>query len=161
MYGEVFALVKAKCRARDESGVGLDPARLFIATMRRAAKVRVMNLEPRALIPVAVLAVLLPALAGCATLRKAHVLPPRKAKAVAVAAAVPRRVGTITLVNEAERFVLIDTGFSTVPPVGVALKSMSGEVATGVVVVGNVARRPFVVADIVQGAPKKGDGVFQ
>ena len=73
----------------------------------------------------------------------------------------PQRVGTITLVNEAARFVLIDTGMGAVPAIGTALKSFSGDAPSGVVAVGDVTRRPFVVADIVQGAPKKGDGVFQ
>ena len=73
----------------------------------------------------------------------------------------PRRIGTITLVNDEEHFVLIDTDMAAPPSAGTALKSFTGESASGVVAVGNVNRRPFVVADIVQGAPKKGDLVFQ
>lgn len=98
---------------------------------------------------------------SCGTLKKMHLLPHRKAKAAAGTDSMPRRVGTITLVDEAGRFVLIDTGTEGVPALGTALRSFSGETASGVVAVGNVSRRPFVAADIVQGAPKKGDGVFQ
>lgn len=73
----------------------------------------------------------------------------------------PQFVGTITLVNEAAHFVLIDVGNSSVPPAGTALKATSGEIETGVVIVGDVRKRPFAVADIVRGAPKKGDRLFQ
>ena len=98
---------------------------------------------------------------GCATFKKMNVLPRRKPKPVVARAVVPVRVGTITLVNEEQRFVLIDTGMAAAPAVGTALKSFTGESASGVLAVGNVNRRPFVVADIVQGAPLKGDAVFQ
>ena len=85
----------------------------------------------------------------------------RKPKPVVARAGVPVRVGTITAVNEDAHFVLIDTGLAAVPAVGTALKSFTGESASGVLAVGNVIRRPFVVADIVQGTPVKGDAVFQ
>ena len=98
---------------------------------------------------------------SCATFKKVHLLPHGKSKAAVVADSTPRRVGTITLVDDAGRFVLIDTGMAGVPPLGTALRSFSGEAASGVVAVGSVNRRPFVAADIVQGMPKKGDGVFQ
>ena len=98
---------------------------------------------------------------SCAIFKKIPLLPYRKSKAAVVTDSTPRRIGTITLVDDAGRFVLIDTGMAGVPPLGTALKSFSGESASGVVAVGNVNRRPFVVADIVQGVPKKGDGVFQ
>ena len=73
----------------------------------------------------------------------------------------PRRVGTVTLVNETDQFVLIDTATAHEPAAGTALKTFTGEVESGVVTVGSVARRPFVVADIVSGAPRKGDAVFE
>jgi hypothetical protein len=82
--------------------------------------------------------------------------PPR-----AEAVVKPQFAGTIVLVNEDEHFVLIDVGFSSVPRSGTALKAISGGVETGVVTVGEVRKRPFAVADIVSGAPKRGDRVFQ
>ena len=100
---------------------------------------------------------------GCAALKKMH-LPGRhqkKPKTAETVPAKPQLVGTITLVNEDTHFVLIDVGFSSVPRSGTALKAMSGGVETGVVTVGEVRRRPFAVADIVSGAPKRGDQVFQ
>jgi hypothetical protein len=96
--------------------------------------------------------------AGCATLKK--VLPKRKPKAETKAPA-PRPVGIITLVNETDRFVLIDTETAPAPVAGTALKTFTGNVESGVVTVGAVSRRPFVVADIVRGAPQKGDIVFE
>jgi hypothetical protein len=65
------------------------------------------------------------------------------------------------LVNEADQFVLIDTATAPAPEAGTALKTFTGEVESGVVTVGSVSRRPFVVADIVSGAPRKGDAVFE
>jgi hypothetical protein len=98
---------------------------------------------------------------GCATLKKIRLPWSREKPAPQPTAVRPHYVGTITLVNEDARFVLIDAGNSSVPPAGTALKTMSGETETGVVMVGDVRKRPFAVADIVRGTPKKGDGVFQ
>ncbi len=110
------------------------------------------------------------ALASCATLKKLK-LPGSKSRgekaekaeknAPATPAPRPLFVGTITLVNEESRFVLIDVGDSVVPSQGIALKSISNGVETGVVAVGEVKRRPFAIADIVSGSPKKGDAVYQ
>ena len=98
---------------------------------------------------------------GCATWKKMKVLPHRETKRATAVHPAPQRIGTITLVNRSEKFVLIDTGLAPAPSVGTALKSFTGETASGVVTVGNVNRRPFVVADIVQGSPTRGDAVFQ
>jgi hypothetical protein len=100
--------------------------------------------------------------AGCATMKKLHFLPQQTSKPEEKAPApTPRRVGTVTLVNEADHFVLIDTATAPAPETGTALKTFTGDVESGVVTVGSVARRPFVVADIVSGAPRKGDAVFE
>jgi len=85
----------------------------------------------------------------------------RKAQEAAQKESAPHLVGTITLVNETERFVLIDNGSQPPPPTGAALKSFTGGSESGVLSVGSVRRRPFVIADIVKGQPKKGDEVFQ
>ena len=101
---------------------------------------------------------------SCATFKKhkkEEASPERDAQPAVAVRPGPLRVGAVTLVNEAEHFVLIDTGLGGVPAIGMALKTFTGEESSGVVTVGNVNRRPFIVADVVQGAPKKGDGVFQ
>jgi hypothetical protein len=107
---------------------------------------------------VVVLSAYLFSAAGCANVQK--LLPHHKPK-TEHKAPTPRRVGTITLVNEADQFVLIDTGTAAAPAAGTALKTFTGETESGVVTVGSVSRRPFVVADIVSGAPRKGDAVFE
>ena len=131
------------------------------ASALRPASLRAMAFPPRVFICAMQLAACIAATTGCATFKKMNVLPHRKPKPAVARAVVPVRVGTITLVNEGAHFVLIDTGMAAAPAVGTALKSFTGESASGVLAVGNVNRRPFVVADIVQGAPMKGDAVFQ
>lgn len=99
---------------------------------------------------------------GCATLKKIRFPGRKKPKPVIAEAPRPRFMGTVVLVNEAARFVLIDVGNAPLlPRAGTALKSMSGEEETGVVAVGDVRRRPFAIADIVRGEPKKGDQLFE
>ena len=93
---------------------------------------------------------------GCASLKEPQHKPKDEEKPPA-----PRRVGMVTLVNEADQFVLIDTATASAPAAGTALKTFTGEVESGVVTVGSVSRRPFVIADIVSGAPRKGDAVFE
>ena len=102
-------------------------------------------------------------LGGCAILKKIHLPGHRHApKTLATSPpALPQFVGTITLVNETDHFVLIDVGQSSVPREGTALKAMADGVETGVVTVGDVRRRPFAIADIVRGEPKNGNQVFQ
>lgn len=73
----------------------------------------------------------------------------------------PRMVGTIVLINEAMGFALIDAGMSFAGTSEQALKSFSGDKETGVLTISEERRRPFLIADIVKGAPKKGDQVFQ
>ena len=120
-----------------------------------------MAFPPRRFIRAVLFAAMIFAGSGCATLKKMKVLPRRETKRATAVHPVPQRIGTIALVNPSEKFVLIDTGLAPVPSVGTALKSFTGETESGVVTVGNVNRRPFVVADIVQGTPVKGDAVFQ
>ena len=72
----------------------------------------------------------------------------------------PVIAGTIVLVNEEQRFVLIDSGTHPSPPSGGALRSFTGEKASGVLKVETIRRRPFVIADIVEGAPQRGDRVL-
>ena len=117
-----------------------------------------MNPLPRILLALTLLA----STPGCATMKRFHEKGQGRPKPVAARAVPgPLRIGTVTLVNERDHFVLIDTGMAPAPPVGTALKTFTSEAESGVVAVGDVQRRPFFVADIVQGAPKKDDAVFQ
>ncbi|MDB6172233.1 MAG: hypothetical protein JWL59_1544 [Chthoniobacteraceae bacterium] len=67
--------------------------------------------------------------------------------------------GTIALVNEESRFVLIEAGYNTAPADGTLLKSFRGETESADLSVSPERRRPFVIADIVRGTPQKGDRV--
>ncbi len=67
--------------------------------------------------------------------------------------------GIVTLVNEDNHFVLIDGGYSTAPADGLKLKSFTDDAESGTLTVSPQHRRPFVIADIASGTPKKGDRV--
>jgi hypothetical protein len=95
-------------------------------------------------------------MSGCATAKKAAAPPPASS---AAATPGPQRVGTIALVNEELNFVLVDVGSLYAPRAGTALKSFSGTEETAILAVDPEKRRPFIVADIIRGAPKVGDEV--
>ena len=103
------------------------------------------------------------ALDGCAHLPhwpRKHTEPPEKPETPA-ADARHRLVGTIVLVDETKRFVLIDVGGYAPPETGRALKTFAGDDESGVLAVSAERRPPFVVADIVKGEPRRGDSVFE
>jgi hypothetical protein len=105
-----------------------------------------------------ILAAALIGLPGCGALQK--VMPHRKRSPRATRAPQAMLIGTISLVNEASRFVLIDGGDQPTPPVGAMLKSYEGVVESGELLATNVRRRPFIIADIKQGTPRKGNRVM-
>ncbi len=94
---------------------------------------------------------------GCGVLQK--VIHQRKRPA-ATGGLQPMLVGTIALVNEPSHFVLIDNGDSPAPSSGAILKSYGAGAETGELLATEVGRRPFIIADIKAGAPKKGDRVI-
>ena len=70
-------------------------------------------------------------------------------------------VGTVTLVNEEGKFVLVDNGALPVPPVGGVLKCYptAASEPSAELVATDVRKRPFTIADIREGSPRKGDRV--
>lgn len=70
-------------------------------------------------------------------------------------------VGTVTLVNEEGKFVLVDNGALPVPPVGGVLKCYPAAASepSAELVATDVRKRPFTIADIREGVPRKGDRV--
>jgi hypothetical protein len=92
------------------------------------------------------------ALPGCHFLHRKHKPAPTPQ---------PYAVGTVTLVNEEGKFVLVDNGALPVPPVGGVLRCYPGSATepTAELVATDVRKRPFTIADIRQGAPHKGDRV--
>lgn len=108
---------------------------------------------------------------GCSTAGKK-----KKTEGTTTAAAVPtptprppgsyEKLGVIVLVNKEAGFVLVDVGLYN-PSIGETLKSFSPEVRPGntgesaVLTVSVERARPFVIADIVEGEPAKGDLVYR
>jgi len=74
---------------------------------------------------------------------------------------IPRQVGTILMVSGEGNFVVIDTAGWVMPEAKAALKCLRAGAETGVVAVGSERKGNHVVADIVTGAPQKGDSVFE
>ena len=89
---------------------------------------------------------------GCARWRRPRSLP---------AATAPRPVpmGAVALVNVEEGFVLIDNGSLPPPEQGAVLRTYSGAVVSAELLATDVRRRPFIIADIKRGQPRKGDRV--
>ncbi|MCE9609920.1 MAG: hypothetical protein K8R23_06895 [Chthoniobacter sp.] len=97
---------------------------------------------------------LLTQLAGCGLL-------PRKKATKPAAPPAPVLVGTITLVNTEQHFVLIDSTSSSGPPPDVMLQSHAPDGPVAELKSSAIRRRPFTIADIVKGTPQVGDQVFQ
>lgn len=73
----------------------------------------------------------------------------------------PRKIGEVAMVNSSLNFVLVDVGSVVTPQTGQALKTFRQGEETGVLTVSPENKRPFIVGDIVRGAPEAGDIVFQ
>ena len=73
----------------------------------------------------------------------------------------PKQVGTVLMVNADGNFILIDSSGWLMPEKGAALKCMREGMETGVVAVGSERKGTHVAADVVTGAPQRGDQVFQ
>lgn len=95
---------------------------------------------------------------GCALLKKPF-SSLKKRPAAAAHLPRPENVGTIVLVNEAAKFVLIDTGDYPTPTAGITLTASSGGLESATLLATNVRKRPHLIADIKSGTPRKGDRV--
>jgi len=89
-------------------------------------------------------------------------LNPNPERTAARAAEQPVAVGEVALVDEANRFVLIDLASSLyVPEPGVLLRAKNASGKTARLKTAAERKRPFVAADIVDGEPKVGDQVVR
>lgn len=70
-------------------------------------------------------------------------------------------VGSISLVNTEDNFVLIDSGTQASPNVDLPAEARAEDGSKTQLHVTAVRRRPFAIADIVSGNPHVGDQVFQ
>jgi hypothetical protein len=130
--------------------------RLWRSTRTRQRLFGRFMLVVRSFLPAAMAAVLVMALAGCAG-REA-----RARKAAAASAGKPRLpeailVGTVALVDEPGKFVLIDSGRLGGAPTGGILKTWTGGTESGELVISQVRRHPFFIGNIRNGQPRKGD----
>jgi len=100
------------------------------------------------------------ALAACATTRPKSHTASKPAQQQAPAATL---IGTIESVNDDYHFVLIASSTYMVPRAGTSLKAMTPDgFETGALTVSpERTGQPFIIANIVSGAPQKGDQVFQ
>jgi len=68
-------------------------------------------------------------------------------------------LGRVALVNGTMGFVLVDIGTAPPPEAGAPLQTYTDSIASAQLAVSSYQRRPFLIADIVSGAPKVGDSV--
>jgi CHASE2 domain-containing sensor protein len=94
-----------------------------------------------------------PLLVGCAWFHRK--------RAVAIASAGPVLIGTVALVNEAMRFVLVDVGSNYAAAPGATLKCFNNSQESAVLTASPERKAPFIIADIAKGDPHPGDQVFQ
>jgi hypothetical protein len=73
----------------------------------------------------------------------------------------PRLIGHVAMVNTAGNFVLLECDAFSAPPAGTAVKCLRYGAESAILTVGSERRSSMVVADIVTGAPARGDEVFQ
>jgi len=67
----------------------------------------------------------------------------------------PAFVGRVVRVNQAERFVIVQC--ERLPSAGEALKLYRGKEPAGAIRADGPFRYPFVVADVLEGTPRRGD----
>ncbi|MBA3608001.1 MAG: hypothetical protein H0W43_05750 [Chthoniobacterales bacterium] len=95
-------------------------------------------------------------LSGCASAARPKAVP------TASAAARPRVVGEVAVVDEEKRFVLIDLQSNLyVPPPGTELRTTNSAGDTARLKASPEQKRPFIAADIVDGDPAVGDEVLK
>ena len=89
--------------------------------------------------------------AGCALFKK---------KEKPAAPATENFLGTISTVNEAGHFVLVDFGGFAAPTPGANLEVRRAGATVATIKAGVEIRRPFAAADIIDGTPQTGDDVW-
>ncbi|MFY8216860.1 MAG: hypothetical protein ACOVMP_09725 [Chthoniobacterales bacterium] len=84
----------------------------------------------------------------------------KKKKPEAPVASAPTWIGTIKVVNQAERYVLIDSNLTVALPPGEILNSVGNDFESGTVRTTADRVHPFFIADIASGNPAVGDRVY-
>lgn len=96
------------------------------------------------------------ALSGCSTSSRSRVLMPAP-DFPAVIRPLDASVGSVTLVNERLRFVVLDYSFSTLPPTGSFLEVYRSSTRVGRVRLSRWSNPTTAAADFVEGTPRVGD----
>jgi len=84
----------------------------------------------------------------------------QKKKPEAPVASAPLWIGTIKVVNQSERYVLIDSKLTVALPPGETLNSVGNDFESGTVQTTADRVHPFFIADITSGNPAVGDRVY-
>ena len=93
---------------------------------------------------------------GCALF--SHAPHAKKAKTARAEPVIHRLVGTISMVNEQDHFVLVNVGTVIQPPAsGSALRCVRSGSNVGTVVATKDQNPPFIIANIRDGSPRQGD----
>jgi len=69
-------------------------------------------------------------------------------------------LGTVSMVNEDGRFVLVDFGGFAAPVPGAELQARRAGETVATLKAGGEIRRPFAAADIMEGTPQVGDDIW-
>ncbi len=85
--------------------------------------------------------------------------PVKDQKATPAGGAWRQSIGKVILVNERMGFVLVDIGTAPAPAAGTPLQSYLQSEPTANMSVSVYQRRPYLIADVVGGAPRVGDSV--
>jgi hypothetical protein len=72
----------------------------------------------------------------------------------------PKLAGRIAMVSSDAKFVLIESDAWSIPPEGTALKCLRYGAETAVLTISKERRGNYIAADIVKGAPQRGDEVY-
>lgn len=72
----------------------------------------------------------------------------------------PSTVGKVSLVNQDDKFVLIELQSNRVPSAGTPLQAFSGQMRSATLKVSKERKPPFLIADIVSGTPLQNDVVM-
>jgi len=85
--------------------------------------------------------------------------PLKDQKPALAGGALRQTIGKVILVNERMGFVLVDIGTAPAPAAGTPLQSYLQSEPTANMSVSVYQRRPYLIADVVGGAPRVGDSV--
>jgi len=97
---------------------------------------------------------------GCSLLRKFRGKNGRVPEKPVKQARQVQLIGAVVLVNEDEKFVLIDNGSNPSPGMGATVQCRMPDGTSAELRVTEIRKRPFVIADVISGVPQKSAPVY-